>query len=151
VDLPESKIRLDGLPYSTARPDFQGVILSFKSKFGYLKYLTDEFDDWQDNIRAIALGLEALRKVDRYGITSKGEQYTGWKALPSGEGEVYDRDTAAAFIAKYSGLHESDIITKCDAFKVAYRNAALKLHPDKGGDPALFNQLQKAKDILTSN
>jgi hypothetical protein len=34
------------------------------------------------NARAIALGLEALRKVDRYRITKRGEQYTGWSALP---------------------------------------------------------------------
>lgn len=150
MDLPESKIRIDGLPYSAARPDFKGVILSFESKFGYLKYLTDTFDDWQENIRAIALGLEALRKVDRYGITSKGEQYTGWKALPDGEGEVYDRMTVAAFIAKHSGLHELDIRTNQEFFKVAYRRAAQKLHPDKGGDQALFNTLQKAKELLTN-
>jgi hypothetical protein len=34
------------------------------------------------NARAIALGLEALRKVDRYRITKRGERYTGWSALP---------------------------------------------------------------------
>ena len=126
------------------------MILAFESKFGHLKYMTDTFDDWQENVRAIALGLEALRKVDRYGITKRGEQYVGWKALPSGEGEVYDRMTAAAFISKHSGLHELDIRTKREFCKVAYRKAAQKLHPDKGGDAALFNRLQKAKELLTN-
>lgn len=149
IDLPESKIRHDGLLYSNARPDFQGVILSFESKHGHLRYLTDSFDDWQQNLRAIALGLEALRKVDRYGITSSGEQYTGWKSLPAGEGEVYDVHTAAAFIAKHSGYKPLDIITKEGVRVCAYREAARKLHPDKGGDQALFNKLQKAKELLS--
>jgi len=150
VDLPESKIRNDGLPYSTARPEFQGVILYFESKYGPLKYLTDAFNDWQENLRAIALGLEALRKVDRYCITSRGEQYTGWKALPSGEEDVHDKMTASAFISKYSNMTEIDIRKNREILKVAYRQAAQKLHPDKGGDPKLFNLLQKARKLLTS-
>jgi hypothetical protein len=113
--------------------------------------MTDAFDDWQENIRAIALGLEALRKVDRYGITSRGEQYTGWKALPSGEGEVYNVLTAANFLSVHGGMPASVIIADSDMRKVAYRRAAQKLHPDKGGDPALFNRLQKAKELLTNN
>jgi hypothetical protein len=40
--------------------------------------------EWQDNLRAIALGLEALRKVERYGIANRGEQYAGWAAAPAG-------------------------------------------------------------------
>jgi len=35
-------------------------------------------------VRAIALALEALRKVDRYGVRS-GSQYAGFKALPPGD------------------------------------------------------------------
>jgi hypothetical protein len=34
---------------------------------------------WQDNLRAVALGLEALRRVERYGIAQRGEQYAGWR------------------------------------------------------------------------
>jgi hypothetical protein len=36
------------------------------------------------NSRSIGLELEALRAIDRYGITKQGEQYVGFKALPSG-------------------------------------------------------------------
>jgi hypothetical protein len=50
-----------------------------------LVYATDVCAFWQHNIRSIALGLEALRAVDRYGISRRGEQYAGFRAaLTSG-------------------------------------------------------------------
>ncbi len=45
---------------------------------------TTSFPAWRINVRAIALGLEALRKVDRSGIARGNEQYTGFRALGSG-------------------------------------------------------------------
>lgn len=80
--LSESEIRLDGMPRSGSRPRSPGVILSFISRYGPLRYLCDSYGLWEDNLRAIALSLEALRAVDRHGMSSRGEQYTGWKALP---------------------------------------------------------------------
>jgi len=48
-----------------------------------LRNVCDE--DWRHNVRSIALGLEALRAVDRYGISRRGEQYAGFRAaLASG-------------------------------------------------------------------
>jgi hypothetical protein len=146
VDLPESKIRLDGLPYAGARPEYQGIIFSFESKYGPLRYMTDVFDSWQDNLRAIALGLEALRKVDRYGITKKGEQYTGWKQLPASiEENIGGIENAAKILSRYSGFDEPLILRDKEIYKKAYRATALKLHPDKGGDIGSFTTLQKVK------
>ena len=52
-----------------------------------LVYATDCCMFWQHNLRSIALGLEALRAVDRYGISRRGEQYAGFRAaLTTGEG-----------------------------------------------------------------
>lgn len=62
--LDESEIRLDGYPRANARPRHAGVVVSFDSKHGPLRYGTDEFSTWQANVRAIALGLEALRAVE---------------------------------------------------------------------------------------
>jgi hypothetical protein len=40
---------------------------------------------WRDNLRAIVLGLRALRAVSRYGITEGiGEQYAGFAQLTAG-------------------------------------------------------------------
>ena len=158
IDLPESQIRNDGLPYAKARPVFQGVILSFESKHGPLRYLTDTFDDWQENLRAITLGLEALRKVDRYGITRRGEQYKGWKQLPAGAGPITDvhdaagfvAEHAAAFVAKHSEFTPLQILTDGEICKKAYRQAAKKLHPDHDGNQEEFALLQEAKRLLIS-
>ena len=149
IDLQDRHIRLDGKPRADApQPAFPGVILAFDSKFGPLKYATDAFDKWQDNLRAIALGLEALRKVDRYGITKRGEQYTGWKQLPAGGSVTMTVDVAAEFIAMHSGQTAGFVLRGNENFKTAYRAAAVKLHPDKGGSSDDFNRLQEAKDIV---
>lgn len=148
IDLAESDIRLDGLPRSNARPVFQGVIVSFESKYGPLKYATDTFRDWKDNLRAIALGLEALRKVDRYGITKRGEQYKGWKQLPAVVGDIADVHAAAEFMSRYSGVTPLDIIKCPEKRRTAYHLAAQRLHPDKGGSNELLNLLVKAKKLI---
>lgn len=52
-----------------------------------LVYATDACQFWQHNVRSIALGLEALRAVDRFGISRRGEQYAGFRAaLPARAG-----------------------------------------------------------------
>lgn len=43
-------------------------------------YGTDCCVFWEHNVRSIALGLQALRAVDRYGISRRGEQYAGFRA-----------------------------------------------------------------------
>ncbi len=150
LDLPESKIRRDGLPYVDARPNSPRVIVCFDSKYGPLKYYSDTFDDWQDNVRAIGLGLQALRAVDRYGITTRGEQYTGFKALPAPLAiPSMSTEDAAAFVAdKAGGCNAHDLIADPAIRKAAYRDAAKRCHPDNGGSEADFKKLQEAMEII---
>lgn len=132
----ERDIRLDGLPRATARPDHPGLILAFESKFGPLQYATDEYRDWEDNLRAIALSLEALRKVDRYGVSKRGEQYRGWRALTTGTDpadQIATQEQAEDFLAEWDG---------------DWRRAAAETHPDRGGDPDRFRQVMKARELL---
>jgi hypothetical protein len=74
-----------------AKVGFPGVRIAFESKYGPLTYATDEFVTrparLADQRPRIALALQALRAVDRYGVTKRGEQYTGWKALPAGKAQ----------------------------------------------------------------
>jgi hypothetical protein len=153
VAMTERDIRLDGYPRANARAEHPGVILAFNSRYGPLKYATDTYDDWQDNIRAIALGLEALRAVDRYGVTKRGEQYRGWQALPAPANGTMSVEQAARFIAEQSGvnLNAHEVLTHGGMRADAYRSAARRLHPDTGGSHELFTRLQEAKRVLNEH
>lgn len=59
---------------------------------------------WQANIRAIAKTLEHLRDLDRWGVTKRGEQYTGWKALPATASTFADVMAAADWMRRYATL-----------------------------------------------
>lgn len=58
--------------------DFAAVQAALERK--RLVYATDVCAYWQHNVRSIALGLDALRAVDRYGISKRGQQYAGFRA-----------------------------------------------------------------------
>lgn len=124
--LTEAEIRLDGWPRASARPSHPGVVVSFDSRHGPLRYGTDAFSNWQANVWAIALGLEALRKVERYGIGKRGEQYQGWRQLESG-GPSINRGRAL--------IKEHGSTTK----------ALQATHPDRGGDRQDFEDVQAAR------
>ena len=148
VAIDQAQFRIDGRPRATARADHPGVVLSLPTtRVGPLRYATDRFDRWQDNLRAIALGLEALRKVERYGITRSGEQYRGFAALPPGDPPLTPA-TARAYLATESGTQIPDRADR-DTITRAYRAAAKRLHPDAGGTAAGFRRLQQAVDLLT--
>ena len=155
IDMPERMIRLDGYPRADARADGPGVILSLESRHGPLRYPCDRFTDWEDNVRAIALSLQALRAVDRYGVTRRGEQYTGWKKLPPAGGSTptMDVSAAAAFMvaAEGRGGEAEDLIEgphAREAIERTYRNAAKQLHPDAGGSARDFSTLGEARRAL---
>jgi hypothetical protein len=135
--------RLDGRPRASAVPEHPGVIVSLDSKFGHLSYPCDTFTTWQDNLRAVALALEALRKVDRYGVTKRGEQYRGFLAIeataaPAG---FVTASEAEQFLRSVTDLHEADV-------RAVLRVAQRATHPDTGGDAATFQRVSLAEAKL---
>lgn len=145
----ETQIRNDGYPRADCKAG-DGIIVTFDSEYGPLSYPCDTFRGWWNNLRAIALALEALRKVDRYGVTKRGEQYTGWKALPGGTQTLESMSAikAAGIVAMTGGYMVADVMHELDVYRNAYRIAAKKLHPDVGGDVESFQLLQEAKRVL---
>jgi hypothetical protein len=137
----EHEIRLDGLPRRGAKPADPAIILSFESRYGPLRYGCDTYATHDANLRAIALALEALRAVDRYGVTKRGEQYQGWKALPAA-GETMTARTAAIVIRDMAEV--TNELPLADAA----RRAARKVHPDVGGTRELWDRLQRAREVL---
>jgi hypothetical protein len=148
----EADFRNDGLPRASARAFHPGVVLAFESKWGPLKYSTDEFTDWLDNLRAIALSMEALRKVDRYGVSKRGEQYTGWKALPMSTdpaANIETEDQAWRVIADAAGIPpDSSLLLNGISEDDAIKRAIKATHPDAGGDPDEFRRVMAARKVL---
>lgn len=130
---PEKDLRLDGMLRSGGRnPIHPGVEISFDSRHGRLVYGTDACQRWEHNVRSIALGLEALRSVDRYGITRRGEQYAGWKALPRGDGPSPER--GREIVSEHGSL----------------RAALMATHPDQGGSSRDFADVQAYRESAPS-
>ncbi len=154
ADCDKTQIRMDGMLYSGARLRTGGIILTFASKFGPLSYPCDKYSDWHDNLRAIALSLEALRSVDRYGVTRRAEQYKGWARLagPAEANGFATLEDAARFLCEnLDGDLESAsaIIGDREYFRYAYKTVAGNLHPDRNaGDDTKFIRLQAAKIML---
>lgn len=124
-------IRLDGWPRSDARtPAHPGIEISFDSPRGRLVYATDSCMQWEDNVRSIALGLESLRAVDRYGITKRGQQYAGFRELPSATSEP-SADRGRELIREHGDV----------------RAALRATHPDTGGDAADFAAVMRAREL----
>jgi len=74
IDVPERWINRDGTLSARAAVATPAVRVSFGSDHGPLTYGCDRRRTkltGQDNVRAIALSLEALRKVDRYGVAGR--------------------------------------------------------------------------------
>jgi hypothetical protein len=149
----EQDIRLDGGVRSNARPaEHPGIIITFDSKHGPLSYHTDQYNDFQANVRAIALALEALRTVDRYGVNKAGSQYAGYKRLPpaSTNGKRgLTKDEARSFIAYHSGVAVSSL-GDSGVLDLAFKAARRRLHPDnqETGSDGLFVELTEAMAVL---
>lgn len=152
LDVSAAEIRRDGYLSVRARPKSPGVVVAFDSKFGPLKYACDTFTDWTANLRAIALGLEKLRAVDRYGISKRGEQYRGWNALPPGrpaDAAVMTAEAAARILAPYAHVGPGALLEDADIVAAAYRRAARLEHPDRpGGNAERFRRVTEARDVL---
>jgi hypothetical protein len=99
-----------------ARVRHPGAEVSFELPGrGRVVFHTDSYGTLHANLHAIALGLEALRAVDRHGITSTSEQYAGFAQIGPGEG---DPARGAQLVRAAGGIPQ-----------------ALKAHhPDHGGN-----------------
>lgn len=159
IDVTESDLRLDGTLRANARPSSSAVALAFESKHGPLIYRCDRFftswahqgPEWQHNVRAIALTLESLRAVSRYGATELGQQYTGFKALPAGRAMPSSHMTseeACALLSKLSGVEITPGESEQSA-RARLRSARGAAHPDRhGGDQTLWDQVEQAAAVL---
>lgn len=147
-------IRNDGWPRASAKPEHPACVLQFKDRKGQqLAFRALKYTTFEDNLRAIAMTLEALRAVDRYGVV-EGEQYAGFKQLPAAAetSSSMNRQDAAAWVARKLGVEQPYIF---NAQYVFVEELCLPLkkrfHPDaNGGQDEDFKTLQVALRALRS-
>jgi hypothetical protein len=158
IALREQDFRLDGLPRASAIPAHPGVILNIEASHRPpLSFPCDTFTHWHHNLRAVALALEALRKIDRYGVTQTGQQYRGWQAIEATP-SVDATAAACALLARVAWPNENDehqaswapkIATDVNIGRNTYKKARANAHPDRnGGDQALWDQVEQAAKSL---
>lgn len=158
---PARHVRLDGQLHAKAVTIHPGVVLTIVTpEHGTLVYTCDRFEgrygsdppDWQTNLRAITLALADLRRLDRYGIADRGQQYAGFRELGSGTamegGATYDRRELARFLSTAAGLEDPIDPDDLEAVERTYRTAARAHHPDVGGRPQMMTYLNTARDAL---
>jgi hypothetical protein len=134
-------VRQDGLLRARARLIHPGVALEFQSKHGPMAIWCDSYEskgtmtDWQSNLRAIALTLEKLRAINRYGIGQGGQQYAGWLQIEMTSAEV-DRDWAR--LTELARVQPGQVTSDELFFR-----AKKFTHPDRHeGDRALWDEVQ---------
>lgn len=149
VDVREQDLRLDGTLRANAREaETPGVVVAFESKHGPILHRCDTFTapytwqgpHWQHNVRAIALTLQALRAVDRYGAADTGQQYAGFKALPAG------RAMAASHMTRTDA---ENVLVHWGGADGDFRRARAAAHPDRHrGDRTAWDQVEQAAQVL---
>lgn len=81
--------------------------------------------------------MQALRAVDRYGVSKRGEQYTGWKAIPMSTDPADSIQTKAQAVEYLDERYGGDL-----------KRALFETHPDHGGDADEFRKVIRAKELI---
>lgn len=146
-----TQIRNDGIPYSNAKPEHHQVRISFTRNDVAMSFFQGGFNALEYNVWLIAMTLESLRAVARYGCTQSDQQYAGWAQLPPGStpiagGEFANVEDAMRFL---SGVGDGVVLSVMPRdLDVVYRAAARRAHPDKGGSDELMAKVNRAKDFV---
>jgi hypothetical protein len=158
IDIEDGDLRRDGALRTRARVGHPGAVVSFGSRFGPLRYATDRYEPrwsgdppgWQANVRAVALALQALRAVDRYGVSTRGEQYRGWTAIGAGtpgRGPFTTTEEAQTWMRKAAA--ECGIPAGPADWDALYRALAKRMHPGAAmGNADLRERLDAAATLL---
>lgn len=160
-DAPASAFRIDGRLRDDASILSPGIVLVCPAtRNGPLKFPCDRYVEWQANVRAIAMSLEALRAVDRHGVTRHAEQYRGWSQLPPSRGPIVagewsSAEDAARFLLRTGGSDDTDsakVLAVLNGWlDLAYRDAMKRAHPDAGGTDELAQRVGRAKAFIVES
>lgn len=128
-------LKKDGFPYASYKtPTDQGVAVYFIYDREQMVFACDKWKDLSDNMQAIAKSIEAIRGLDRWGVSEMLKRaFTGFKSLPVTTikrdwNEVLGVEPRASW---------GEIV---EAWKKKIKEA----HPDVGGSHEAFIEVQDA-------
>ncbi len=130
--------RRDGLPYGDGRAGDPGIAVWFVLRDQERVFACDCWTTPADNMHAIALSIEALRGLERWGAADVvARAFAGFRALPAG-----DDAHAGTRSDPHTKRHWRDVLdvrstdlTNVDLLaivKARYRNLMKTAHPDAG-------------------
>lgn len=130
-----------GTPRADRRePEDPGVAIYFQLHGKDRVLACDRWDSVAGNIAAIANHIDALRRVDRYGVGTLDQAFAGYDALPP------PGTSNRPPWRKVFGIPD-DLPASPSAINVFYRELAKKFHPDQpGGSHEAMAQLNEARD-----
>lgn len=129
-------LRQDGIPYANQpKPQDPGVAVWFTLKGEQHALCCDAWSRPDENLRAIAKHVEAMRGQLRWKVATAQEAFAGFKALPE----------RAAGPTPWEALGIEPTQSR-DAIERAYKRAAMTAHPDHGGTPDQWHALQQARE-----
>lgn len=131
-------LRRDGLPYADFRqPDDPGVAVYFTYHKRPMCFACDKYLKIEWNIRALALTIEAIRGIERWGASDMMERaFRGFAALPENGSQGW---------REVLGFGSDERVTS-DTLSSRFRELALKHHPDRGGNSEAFQRIVTARD-----
>ncbi len=135
------KLNLRGIPYGNEQPSDPGVAIYFSFKGKATVLACDTYYAVSDNVAALAAHIDALRRIERYGVGTIEQALAGYKALPA--------DTAADW-RKVFGYPDGAPVT-AEQLNVRYKELAAVTHPDTlTGNHEMFVHLGRAKEFALS-
>lgn len=129
-------LRQDGMPYASYRKiEDPGVALYFELDGEQVCFPCDRWVTLGLNMRAIAMNLDAMRAMQRWGVGTVKQQFTGYKAL-------------AAENPTESWWDVLDCLPQAGAevIQMQYRQLAKAAHPDLGGSAEAMARLNAARE-----
>lgn len=131
-------IRNDGFPFASYKmPEDKGVAVYFTLFNNQCVFACDKWDKIEHNMKAVMLTIEALRGIDRWGVSEMLKRsFTGFKALPASAASTYKAWWEVLMVSQFSSE---------EVIKSAYRSLAKQFHPDINKDnPEYFNIIKNA-------
>lgn len=141
--------RDDGLPKASASANGKdpgvAVYWAVRKRGRAVPYVMpcDTYDSIADNLHAIALSVEAMRGLDRWGAVKLEQAFAGFAALPPGSTPTPQQPPWREVLggAWPDDLDDEDLLALA---KSRHRKAMLGAHPDKGGGVELATRLNLA-------